>query len=888
MAERRLSLVDASDPSVTPVDLHVQGDDDTPLAEVHAALARHAPAGAPLFVGSSLFPTDGTLGETTLTDGDRVSWGGPVQPATIERRWTRWELRVVGGPAAGQVVPLPPGQHVIGRSGSLLAVADDALMSRTHLRLSVEGDTLTVEDAGSANGTQVEGEPLTGAVPLVPGAVVQAGASLLTVVPAATPELRLVHQPDGRRGLNRRFRVGADELPPEVPFPTKPEPGDRPGMNVLLLVAPAVLIGVMVLVLNAPPTMLMFMVMSPILGIGGAVGRRRQHDKKVARDFERYRTEALAARERLLELRRQETEALRHRHPDPADTVQCARAAGRLLWARRGSDGDLLELRVGSGLGRSTIRAQNAETDDPTLWMAPITVRLTDVGGVGIVGDLDRARGLARSLVLQAATFHSPAELRIVTLAEGDEGDRTWGWVRWLPHARWAADEDFVLTGSDVVSTRQRLAELKDLIARRKEVRAASRDATVLPLVLVVHDGAARLLALGFAEVLRDGPAVGVHSITLDEMQVPEGCDASVTFGPDGDDARLEQAGRPSIERIVADAVDVASCGTAGRCLAPLKVIGEEGAVELPPQLRLLDVLQMPVPSAEAVGRLWATTTRDPGAPVGLTTGGPLVVDLTRDGPHGIIAGASRSGKSEFLKTFIASLAARNHPDDLSFLFIDFKGGNDYQVAATLPHTVDLATQTDQAGFERSLQLLDAEILRRQQIAKELQTSTLEGYWAAQAAQPPGTTPVMGRLVVIVDEFAELAQKNPLQLERLVSVARVGAAYGVHLILATQRPAGVVSGQIDANAPLRVCFRTTAKEHSSDVLGSTVAADIAERHRGRGYKRAHQESPGEFQCARVGNARPGSDSAQQPLRVVVEPWATAGHVPPAEQGVGEV
>ncbi|MCB0961500.1 MAG: FHA domain-containing protein [Acidimicrobiales bacterium] len=890
MIERRISVVDAANPRASAAHLLIRGDEHTSIEEIRTGLLGHAPAGAALFVGSSLFPTEGTLGELPLVDGDRIGWGGPVQPAVIDRRWTRWELRLVGGPAAGRVVALPPGTHQLGRKGASIAVPTDRLMSGTHLEIEVDEHGATITDVGSANGTLVEGIALAANEPrtLDPDEVVQAGSTLLRVVRATEPELKLVPQPDGSRGLNRRFRVGTEEIPSEVAFPAVPEPGERPSLNILMMIMPAVLIGGLMLVNpKMGSTMLPFMLMGPLLGLGGAFGRRKQQEKRNAADFAKYQEQAIAARDKLLEARAEETRIARDRAPDPAAVIQCARAAGRLLWARRSTDPDLLELRVGSAERRSTVRAMNATDDDATLWQIPATVSLPEFGGLGIVGDREQGRALARSLVLQAATLHSPAEVRIVIIADEDGGEAAWGWTRWIPHCRWASDEPFVLVGSDPVSTRHRLEELRDLIRRRRELRAQERDAVLAPSVLVVYDGVSRPLSLGFAEVLRDGPPLGIHAISVDEVQVPEGCAASVTFTGNGE-AHLEKQDRPTLRQVLVDQVGVEDCEVAARCLAPLRVIGEEGAIELPPQLRLLDVLNLPTPTPAGVADLWAANTRNPGAPVGLTTAGALLVDLTRDGPHGIIAGASRSGKSEFLKTFIASLAARNHPDDLSFLFIDFKGGNDYQVAATLPHTVDLATQIDQSGFERSLQLLDAEILRRQGIAKELQTSTLEGYWAAQAGQPAGSTPVMGRLVVIVDEFAELAQKSPMQLERLVSVARVGAAYGVHLILATQRPAGVVSGQIDANSPLRVCFRTTQKEHSNDVLGSGLAAEIAERHRGRGYKKAHQELPLEFQCARVGNARPGTDAAAEPLQIAQQPWSALGHLPPEEARLGEV
>lgn len=880
--ERQLSLQDPQDPGGT-VHVTLRGHESAPVAEVRAALGRLAPAGTTLFAGSRLFPDEGTLGELELPQGALLGWGGPVAPSRIERPWTRFEMRVVGGPAAGRVFPLPPGPHELGRSGTGLVLSEDRLLSRRHLRLDVDAEGVRIEDVGSSNPTLLEGTAIAGVTPLPLGSLVLAGNSLLTVVEAQAQGLRLLRQPDGRLGLNRRFRSGEESLPDEIPFPQKPTPSERPTLNLALTLAPAAGAAVLAVVMGRIE-FLLFMVLSPLIGVGNSIARRRAHDAKLLRDKADFESKTIEAQEALARTRQEEVGRLRTNQPDVAAVVQCARATGRLLWARRGVDPDLLELRVGSGPRRSQVRAQGAAFDDPQLWMAPVSVPLRATGGIGVIGPIGRARGLARSLVLQAVTLHSPTEVRLVVLCdEGTEAE--WGWVRWLPHARWAADEPFLLIGSDPESAATRLHELRELVKRRREAKS-NKDDVLLPLVLVVYDGAARLVSQGFAEILKDGPRLGIHAISVDEVQVPEGCDAAVTIDDHGD-ARVEQAGAPVQEHVIADTVGPETCDLAARCMAPLRLIGEDGVVELPAQLRLLDLLDLPEPTAEEVLRLWSAG-RTPAAPVGLSTNGPLLVDLTRDGPHGVIAGASRSGKSEFLKTFIASLAARNHPDDLSFLFIDFKGGNDYQLAATLPHTVDLATQIDPAGFERALQLLDAEIVRRQGIAKKVQTSTIEGYWAAQAGAGPGTTPTLGRLVVIVDEFAELAQKSPEQLDRLVSVARVGAAYGVHLILATQRPAGVVSGQIDANAPLRVCFRTTAPEHSSDVLGSRLAADIAERHRGRGYKKAHQEQPGEFQCARVGNARPGSTADAEPLVVAPQRWTTLGHIPPEDRGAGEV
>jgi S-DNA-T family DNA segregation ATPase FtsK/SpoIIIE len=263
---------------------------------------------------------------------------------------------------------------------------------------------------------------------------------------------------------------------------------------------------------------------------------------------------------------------------------------------------------------------------------------------------------------------------------------------------------------------------------------------------------------------------------------------------------------------------------------------------------------------------------------MGLGTDGPVSLDLTEHGPHALVAGTTRAGKSEFIKTFVAALALVNHPDDLSFLFIDFKGGADYRILERLPHAVDLSTSEDLDDFERATRLLDAEINRRRKHFDRAETNTIEGYGAARR-DDPSLEPI-GRLVVIADEFAKLVRQAPMALDRFVGVAQTGAAFGVHLLLATQRPAGAVTGQIDANVALRICFRVASVDDSSQVIDAPDAARIAQRDRGRAFFRAHNEALVEFQCARVGGPRKGSNEARADARAEIVLWHEVGRVPP--------
>lgn len=892
---RYVTLIEPSSGAAT--DLVIEADGNTPAAEIRALLESKAPAPGPIYLGTEALPDAGVFQVMGLQDGALLGCGAPVQAARITSAAAVPELHLVGGPMAGRVQRIQRSRFEVGRASENIGLHGDDMVSRRHLEIRLDGEEselgrsafergeqhVSVVDLGSANGTEVEGSfVVPGQAKLVSSTdLIRAGNTLLRIVRPTTPDIPLVFDPDGTVGLNRRFRTGEDGLDTEVEMPHPPSIGERPSLNLLLTIFPALAIGAIAIALGQLH-FLIFAAIGPIGGVGSALVRRRSHTRRERAAKAEYDAALEAAQQRIAVLRTSETQRLRAALPDPAAVVQCARAGGRWLWAMRPGEADFLRVRVGCASRPSAVAANKAERE--SLWMVPAGLDLATVGGIAITGDVGRARGTARSMVLQGAVFRAPSELKIVVLGSADS-ESSWSWTRWLPHCRWESDEPFALVGSDPSSVGARLAELRDLIKRRQDHLLQRRDSSFVPAVLVVYDEVSNLLP-DAADILREGPTVGVYAVTIDAQHVPDGCNASVSLGTEGDDSVIEQAGVAPVRDVLADEVAPTACELVARCLAPMKLIGEAAAAELPQQLRLLDVLGIDGTSSTQIADLWRQRSRQMSTPVGVSRQGTLEIDLTRDGPHGIVAGMSRSGKSEFLKTLIGSLAATNHPDDLAFLFIDFKGGNDYRLAAQLPHTVDLATQLDSTGFERALRLLDAELGRRQQLAGTLHASTIEGYWAAQAQSTTPTT-TLPRLLVIADEFAELVQRNPEQIERLVSVARLGAAYGVHLLLATQQPSGVVSAQIDANAPLRVCFRTADTQQSTEILGSAEAAAIVERHRGRGYKRAHGAPPTEFQCARVGNARPGTSAAAPPS---ANPWtwAVAGRIPPDAGRIGEV
>ncbi|WP_371173911.1 FtsK/SpoIIIE domain-containing protein [Buchananella felis] len=201
-------------------------------------------------------------------------------------------------------------------------------------------------------------------------------------------------------------------------------------------------------------------------------------------------------------------------------------------------------------------------------------------------------------------------------------------------------------------------------------------------------------------------------------------------------------------------------------------------------------------------------------APIGVGQGGPVYLDLERDGPHALVAGRTGSGKSELLTFFLTGLALRNSPADLNLLLFDYKGGATFNPLRVLPHTVAVLTDLDGAAGERALQALQVELARRERLLTE--------FGRREVGQlPPGQRPAA--LVVAVDEFRVLRDSHPHLLATLLRLAAQGRSLGMHLVLATQRPAGAISPEIAANTSVRICLRVSTEVDSRDVLGHAGA-----------------------------------------------------------------
>ena len=288
---------------------------------------------------------------------------------------------------------------------------------------------------------------------------------------------------------------------------------------------------------------------------------------------------------------------------------------------------------------------------------------------------------------------------------------------------------------------------------------------------------------------------------------------------------------------------DVALCGAsvaeaeqAARALARLEDPElEVPGASLPGLVRLGPLLGLEEVTASQVRRLWGS----PGVstPIGVGERGVMELDVVRDGPHGLVGGTTGSGKSEFLRSLVAGLAARNDPTRLTFILIDFKGGAAFKTCERLPHTIGTISNLDAQMADRALRALEAEMTYRQRLFASAGdgVDNLDAYLATSPSEP------VPRLLLVVDEFAMLAKEYPDVLSSLVSVAAVGRTLGVHMVLATQRPAGVVNDDILANTNLRVALRVQSREDSSNVIDVPDAAAIGRQQKGRALVKLGQD-----------------------------------------------
>jgi S-DNA-T family DNA segregation ATPase FtsK/SpoIIIE len=687
---------------------------------------------------------------------------------------------------------------------------------------------------------------------------------------------------NGTTTFNRMPRIQEPLPQGEVKVPGPPTISPLPKFSLFQLLIPLAGVFVMVGVYGGVQGNFLLAVpmaaMSGLSVVGSIVGRltqRKNHQKKIEEDEAAYAAALNQKRVELEQLRQEQQRIRTGMDPDLATLLARARNRDPRLWERRPEDADFLSVRLGIGDLPSTVRvsaphpdmpdprleeAHALETEYATVPQVPVTTSIR-TGPLGVAGPLPDRTGVVRALICNLAVHHSPDEVHLLAIFSPNRITE-WQWLKWLPHTYALSDEaGRHYLANDSVSAEDVLKGLLEELHRRQNQLYAAQHGERTPvwpwLVLVVEDYA----------LVRNDPAI--HLLLSPEGRqlnatavfmvdqaphVPMGCSAVVESQANGQ-LRYSIAGAAGETcSCWPEYADTALSEQLVRSLAPVEVYTLQSDSAMPSNVRLLDMMSIKDIDRWDVARNWQR--RSPGqyltVPIGERRGNqPMVLDLnhTGHGPHGLIAGTTGSGKSELVQTLVVALALTHHPYDVGFVLVDFKGGGTFSDLVRLPHTLGMVTDLSGNLTERALVALEAEMDRRKRLFNDAGVNDItpyqDLYWQGKVKEP------LPRLVVIIDEFAELVNDYPDFMDGLIGIARVGRSLGVHLILATQSPAGVVKQQIWANAKFRICLRVESRQESQEMLHRPEAANLP-RVPGRGYLQVGNNDVFElFQVARV-------------------------------------
>lgn len=783
-----------------------------------------------LWDGECRIDAETPLGSPALRHGALLGVARPSTPPSPDA--SPLELHVLGGPDAGRVLPLGRGLHLVGRDAACGVRLADPDISRRHLEIRVADGEVEVRDVGSTNGSLLADEPLDERLRRwPPEARLRLGASTLAVSRSSDQPAVLEPTAGGRTRVRPPHRLRVLRPEREVTLPRPPADPPRRRLAWVAVLLPAVG-GVLLAWLLRTPTFLFFALLSPLVALATWASERWSGRRSSRRERAAYREDLAAAHRELDAAVAEDVRAAELEHPDPATIAAAVRRRTALVWSGRPQPGGPFVVRVGTGAGpvRVTRIEDDGRRERAVAGHLPVTLDLAATGGLALVGPRAQSLGALRAVLAQLGALHPPDRLRLLLLTR-PEHLADWTWARWLPHLPAGAvhvvpDGPLGHPGDDTTPPRWAAAML-----------------TVAPgRVLVVVD---RRVDGRTAALLRAARDAGALVLTTTERsgELPLAVDATLTLsGETGSSAVLAEDGAADRSAVLVDRMADELAAALARGLADLVPAASAGT--LPSDVRLLELpgwAMRPDIRGVAEGR-WPSDRNVLRTVLGRSADGPVEVDLCRDGPHALVAGTTGSGKSELLQSLIAGLALNHPPERCTFLLVDYKGGAAFAEAARLPHTVGLLTDLDGSATARALRSLTAELSRREAL--------LAAHGVPDLAALPASVD-LARLVIVVDEFATLVDELPGFVPGLVGIAQRGRSLGIHLVLATQRPGGVVSPEIRANSTLRLCLRTTDEADSRDVVGTPAAAHLPVQLPGRAILRAGSAEPRVLQVARV-------------------------------------
>lgn len=587
------------------------------------------------------------------------------------------------------------------------------------------------------------------------------------------------------------------------------------------------------------------------------VSQLRNYKKREKKRTEKYMAIINRIDSDLNRIKTEQKDILLRTHPSLDESMQMAVEKSRRLWERAQDDIDFLDTRLGIGKASLCVEIKYEDSEinldeDPLkdqpknlydkysiLDEIPVTVPLYEACTVGIVGVRGSIISIVGSIILQIASRHSYDEVKIITVFPNEEQEE-WNWIKWLPHV-WDESRKKRYISCEAASTHEMLTTFNDILKKRENILLQANEDKIekfLPhYVIILADREMAENEAIMKLLIENKSMLGVSTIfAFDRMEyLPKNCRYILEVGEAAGTLYEKKKSSKKLS-FTPDVLSRDQTEAFARTMAPIRLRQIGAALDIPNSVPFLDLFDVNTVEGLNVITKWSNseTFKSLAVPLGIRDGGEkLLLDLHEKyhGPHGLIAGTTGSGKSELMQSLILSLAINFHPHDVVFVLIDYKGGGMANLFEGMPHLVGTITNLDGNQITRSLISIKSEIKKRQGLLGEHKVNHIDGYQAlykqGKASKP------LPHLFIIIDEFAELKSEQPEFMRELVSAARVGRSLGVHLILATQKPSGVVDDQIWSNARFRLCLKVQGREDSNEVLKRPDAANI--KQPGRAY-----------------------------------------------------
>lgn len=610
-------------------------------------------------------------------------------------------------------------------------------------------------------------------------------------------------------------------------------------------------------------TMLVSMIVVPILMNRWERKREAEYEAKRQAKYKKYIEDKT---QEINQIKEEKKKILNENYPSAEVCTDIILNRSKRLWERTIEDDDFLTVNLGIGnipLGidieypkKNVLSMEKDNLEDmledftkeiSVLKNAPVTVSLVKENIIALVDkDEEDIRRFMQNLFIQLMAFQSYNDLKFVFLLDEDE-EKKWEYVKMFPYV-WNNSKDFRFFEDKYDGMEEISRYLEDEFSKRIKTDIDNDSKKVTPHYLIISDNYRKIENLKIISNImqcKENVGFSILYIAKDLKDLPNECKTFISIENKEGRVFNKELEENNQKEFVFKKENTFFFDKISKTISniPIKYeLTEKNS--LPTYYTFLEMYKVGLIEQLNILDRWNNndSTLSLAAPIGVKPSGKLInLDIHEKyhGPHGLIAGSTGSGKSEFIITYILSLAINYHPDDVNFILIDYKGGGlagaFKKQDVVLPHLVGTITNIDKEGLRRSLVSIQSELRRRQIWFNEAREMTDEGTIDIYKYQKLYHTGVVKRpiphLLIICDEFAELKQQQPDFMDELVSVSRIGRSLGVHLILATQKPSGIVDDQMRSNSKFAICLKVQDTSDSQDVIERSDAAFLKQSGR---------------------------------------------------------